>query len=44
MPFFMQGSTTAYLLKNLRDWVANASKADQVSLALRNGRIARKRS
>jgi hypothetical protein len=37
------GREWCFALKNLREWVANASQADQVAAALRNGRIVRKR-
>ena len=43
-PAMRIGREWRFALKNLREWVANASKADQLSAALRNGRIARKRT
>ena len=44
IPAMRIGREWRFALKNLREWVANASKADQVATVLRNGRIARKRT
>src|SRR5919109_4205673 len=44
IPAMRIGREWRFALKNVREWVANASKADQLSAALRNGRIARKRA
>jgi excisionase family DNA binding protein len=43
IPAMRIGREWRFALKNLREWVANASQADQVAAALRNGRIVRKR-
>ena len=44
IPAMRIGREWRFALKNLREWVANASKANQVAAVLRNGRIARKRT
>ena len=44
IPAMRIGREWRFALKNLREWVANGSQADQLSAALRNGRIARKRT
>jgi excisionase family DNA binding protein len=43
IPAMRVGREWRFALTNLREWVANASQADQVAAALRNGRIVRKR-
>ena len=43
IPAMRIGREWRFALKNLREWVANASKADQVAAALRNGRVVRRR-
>jgi excisionase family DNA binding protein len=42
IPAMRVGREWRFARKNLREWVANSSQADQVAAALRNGRIARK--
>ena len=44
IPAMRIGREWRFARRNLVDWVANASQADQLSVALRNGRVARKRS
>ena len=44
IPAMRIGREWRFALKNLREWVANGSQADQLSAVLRNGRIARKRT
>ena len=44
VPAMRIGREWRFALRNLREWVAHASKADQVAAVLRNGRIARKRT
>jgi excisionase family DNA binding protein len=44
IPAMRIGREWRFARRNLVDWVANSSQADHVALALRNGRIARKRS
>ena len=43
IPAMRIGREWRFALKNLREWVANASQVDQVAAVLRNGRIVRKR-
>jgi excisionase family DNA binding protein len=43
IPAMRVGREWRFSLKNIREWVANGSQADQLKTALRNGRIARKR-
>jgi PTS system nitrogen regulatory IIA component len=43
IPAMRIGREWRFALKNLREWVANASKADQLSAALRNGRVVKRR-
>jgi len=43
IPAMRVGREWRFALRNLREWVANSSKADQLTVALRNGRVARKR-
>ena len=43
IPAMRIGREWRFALKNLREWVANGSRADQLSAALRNGRTVRKR-
>lgn len=43
IPAMRGGREWRFARKNLIEWVANGSKADQVAIALRNGRVARKR-
>ena len=43
IPAIRIGREWRFALKNLREWVANASKADQLTAALRNGQIVGKR-
>lgn len=43
IPAMRVGREWRFARRNLIDWVANGSQADQVAAALRNGRIARKR-
>ena len=44
IPAMRVGREWRFALKNLREWVANASQADQVAAALRNGRVVRRRT
>jgi excisionase family DNA binding protein len=44
IPAMRVGREWRFALRNLREWVANSSKADQLTTVLRNGRIARKRT
>jgi excisionase family DNA binding protein len=44
IPAMRIGRKWRFVLRNLREWVARASKADQLTTALRNGRIARKQT
>ncbi len=37
------GREWRFARKNLVEWVANSSQADQVTIALRNGRVAKRR-
>lgn len=43
IPAMRVGREWRFALKNLREWVANSSQADQLKAALRNGRVGRKR-
>ena len=43
IPAMRVGREWRFALRNLREWVANSSKADQLATALRNGRGAKKR-
>jgi excisionase family DNA binding protein len=43
IPAMRVGREWRFALRNLREWVANSSKADQLTAVLRNGRVARKR-
>ena len=44
IPAMRVGREWRFARKNLREWVANSSQADQVAAALRNGRVVRKRT
>jgi excisionase family DNA binding protein len=44
IPAMRIGREWRFALKNLREWVANASKADQVAAALRNGCVGKRRT
>lgn len=43
IPAMRVGREWRFARRNLVDWVANSSKADQLTAVLRNGRVARKR-
>jgi excisionase family DNA binding protein len=43
IPAMRIGREWRFARRNLVEWVANSSQADQVALALRNGRVVRKR-
>ena len=43
IPAMRVGREWRFALKNLREWVANGSQADQLTAVLRNGRAVRKR-
>ncbi len=43
IPAMRIGREWRFARKNLIEWVSNSSQADQVTIALRNGRVARKR-
>ena len=43
IPAMRIGREWRFARKNLIEWVTNSSQADQVTIALRNGRVARKR-
>jgi excisionase family DNA binding protein len=44
IPAMRIGREWRFARKNLVEWVANASQADQVAAALRNGRVVRRRT
>jgi excisionase family DNA binding protein len=44
IPAMRIGREWRFALKNLREWVANASKDDQLTAALQNGRVTRRRT
>ena len=44
MPAMRIGREWRFARRNLVEWVANASQADQLTAVLRHGRIARKRT
>ncbi len=43
IPAMRIGREWRFARKNLIEWVTNSSQADQVTIALRNGRIAKRR-
>jgi excisionase family DNA binding protein len=43
IPAMRIGREWRFALKNIREWVVNSSQADQVAIALRNGRVRKRR-